>query len=177
MPWRCSPTRTATQLTSSTSIRRTHNKGSIRDWRYNNLYVEADDDYRHLKWLAMMERRLLVAAELLNPADSVLIVIIDELEVHRLGLLLEQLFPEARVQMADFITTPKPKGGVHQRRIQAGRGVHLLHGSSHPARLTLAREWPPSPKAALADALIQMTRHLTRHRARIRSSSTMRNRR
>jgi adenine-specific DNA-methyltransferase len=41
-----------------------------RDWKYNNDYVNADDWYRHSKWLAMMggaaSRR-----ELLNPADSV----------------------------------------------------------------------------------------------------------
>ena len=43
-----------------------------------------------------MERRLLLAKELLNPDDSVLIVTIDEKEYLRLGLLLEQVFPERR---------------------------------------------------------------------------------
>ena len=38
-----------------------------KDWKYNNDYVEADDHYRHSKWLAFMERRLLLAKELLNP--------------------------------------------------------------------------------------------------------------
>ena len=75
-----------------------YNTGA-RDWKYNNDYVEADDLYRHSKWLAMMERRLLVAKQLLNPADSVLIVTIDEKEYLRLGLLLEQVFPEARITM------------------------------------------------------------------------------
>jgi adenine-specific DNA-methyltransferase len=75
-----------------------YNTGA-KDWKYNNDYVEGDDLYRHSKWLAMMERRLLVAKELLNPADSVLIVTIDEKEYLRIGLLLEQLFPEARMQM------------------------------------------------------------------------------
>ena len=37
-----------------------YNTGA-RDWKYNNDYVEADDHYRHSKWLAMMERRLLIA--------------------------------------------------------------------------------------------------------------------
>jgi adenine-specific DNA-methyltransferase len=54
-----------------------YNTGA-RDWKYNNDYVEADDHYRHSKWLAMMERRLLTARELLNPQDSVLVVTIDE---------------------------------------------------------------------------------------------------
>ena len=75
-----------------------YNTGA-KDWKYNNDYVEGDDLYRHSKWLAMMERRLLIAKQLLNPADSVLIVTIDEKEYLRLGLLLEQTFPEAGIQM------------------------------------------------------------------------------
>lgn len=85
-----------------------YNTGA-KDWKYNNDYVEGDDLYRHSKWLAMMERRLLVAKELLNPADSVLIVTIDEKECLRLGMLLEQTFPEARTQM---ITTVINQSGV-----------------------------------------------------------------
>jgi adenine-specific DNA-methyltransferase len=83
-----------------------YNTGA-RDWKYNNDYVEGEDIYRHSKWLAMMERRLLVARELLNPADSVLIVTIDEKEYLRLGLLLEQVFPEARIQMVSITISPR----------------------------------------------------------------------
>lgn len=79
-----------------------YNSGA-RDWKYNNNFVDADDGYRHSKWLAMMERRLLIARELLNPSDSVLIVTIDEREVHRLGLLIEQLFPNATAQMVTIV--------------------------------------------------------------------------
>lgn len=82
-----------------------YNTGA-KDWKYNNDYVEGDDLYRHSKWLAMMERRLLVAKELLYPADSVLIVTIDEKEYLRLGLLLEQVFPEARIQMTSVSINP-----------------------------------------------------------------------
>jgi len=82
-----------------------YNTGA-KDWKYNNDYVEGDDLYRHSKWLAMMERRLLVAKQLLNPADSVLIVTIDEKEYLRLGLLLEQVFPEARIQMVSVSINP-----------------------------------------------------------------------
>lgn len=80
------------------------------DWKYNNNYVEKDDLYRHSKWLAMMERRLTVARELLNPSDSVLIVTIDEKEYLRLGLLLEQVFPEARLRMISTQINPKGVG-------------------------------------------------------------------
>lgn len=29
-----------------------------KDWKYNNDYVDSEDQYKHSKWLAMMERRL-----------------------------------------------------------------------------------------------------------------------
>jgi adenine-specific DNA-methyltransferase len=83
-----------------------YNTGA-KDWKYNNDYVEGDDLYRHSKWLAMMERRLMVIKELLNPADSVLIVTIDEKEYLRLGMLLEQVFPEAAIQMISSVINPK----------------------------------------------------------------------
>ncbi|ENU3989413.1 TPA: site-specific DNA-methyltransferase [Citrobacter freundii] len=83
-----------------------YNSGA-KDWKYNNDYVERDDLYRHSKWLAMMERRLLVAKELLNPLDSLLIVTIDEKEYLRLGLLLEQVFPEGRSQMISTVINRK----------------------------------------------------------------------
>jgi adenine-specific DNA-methyltransferase len=75
-----------------------YNTGA-RDWKYNNDYVDGDDIYRHSKWLAFMERRLKLARRLLNLEESVLIVTIDEKEVHRLGLLIEQTFPEGNAQM------------------------------------------------------------------------------
>jgi adenine-specific DNA-methyltransferase len=83
-----------------------YNTGA-KDWKYNNDYVEGDDLYRHSKWLAMMERRLLVAKELLNPNDSVLIATIDEKEYLRLGLLLEQTFPQAQKQMVSTVIKPE----------------------------------------------------------------------
>lgn len=82
-----------------------YNTGA-KDWKYNNDYVDSEDIYRHSKWLAFMERRLQLAKELLDPADSALIVAIDEKEYLRLGMLLEQIFPEAEVQMISSVIKP-----------------------------------------------------------------------
>lgn len=83
-----------------------YNTGA-KDWKYNNDYVDGIDEYRHSKWLAFMERRLELAKKLLNPADSVLVVTIDENEVHHLGVLLEQIFPEAVRQMVTIAINGK----------------------------------------------------------------------
>ena len=69
-----------------------YNTGA-RDWKYNNDYVDKNDSYRSSKWLSFMEKRLRIAKELLK-ADGVLVVTIDEHEIHHLGVLLEQIFPE-----------------------------------------------------------------------------------
>jgi len=90
-----------------------YNKPDSHDWKYNCDYVDGSDSYRHSKWLSMMEARLKIAKKLLNPNDSVLIVTIDELEYHHLGCLLEQMFPEARIQMVSSVINPK---GVATKR-------------------------------------------------------------
>ncbi len=50
-----------------------YNTGA-KDWKYNNNYVDNSNQYRHSKWLSMMQKRLKLAKKLLNPKDSVLIV-------------------------------------------------------------------------------------------------------
>lgn len=82
-----------------------YNTGA-KDWKYNNDYVDSSDAYRHSKWLSMMEKRLKIAKKLLNPKDSVMIVTIDEKEYLHLGCLLEELFPDARIQMISTMINP-----------------------------------------------------------------------
>jgi adenine-specific DNA-methyltransferase len=117
-----------------------YNSGA-RDWKYNNDYIESEDLYRHSKWLAWMERRLLLAKELLNAEDSVLIVSIDEKEYLRLGLLLEQSFPEADIQMISSLINP----AVVARAGQFGRSDEYIYfvtiGAASPQRVRLQREW------------------------------------
>lgn len=84
-----------------------YNKPDGHDWKYNCDYVDGSDTYRHSKWLSMIEKRLRLAKKLLNPNDSVLIVTIDELEYHHLACLLEQMFPEARIQMITSVISAK----------------------------------------------------------------------
>ena len=90
-----------------------YNTGA-RDWKYNNDYVDKNDQWQHSKWLTFMAKRLRLAKRLLNPATGVLIVTIDEHEVHHLGCLLEQEFPDATVQMATIVINQKgvAQGGL-----------------------------------------------------------------
>ena len=83
-----------------------YNTGA-KDWKYNNDYVDEADIYRHSKWLSMMQKRLKIAKKLLNPNKSVLIITIDEKEYLHLGSLLEEMFPEANIQMVTSIISAK----------------------------------------------------------------------
>jgi adenine-specific DNA-methyltransferase len=108
-----------------------YNTGA-RDWKYNNDYVDDDDAYRHSKWLAFMERRLRLAKGLLNPANSVLIVTIDEKEYLRLGLLLDQTFPGVPRQMVSIVINPNGVArGREMARVEE-YAFFLFFGSAAP---------------------------------------------
>ncbi|HET7385304.1 MAG TPA: DNA methyltransferase [Nocardioidaceae bacterium] len=124
-----------------------YNTGA-KDWKYNNDYVESDDLYRHSKWLAFMERRLLLAKELLNPDDSVLIVSIDIRELNRLGLLLQQSFPEGRIQIVSTVINPKGVSVVAGFRRSDEYVFFVSLGRAAPARLPLGSEWSSSAVSA-----------------------------
>ena len=117
-----------------------YNTGS-RDWKYNNDYVDGNDQYRHSKWLSFMEQRLKLAKKLLNPKDSVLIVTIDEKEYLRLGMLLEQMFPEARMQMISSVINPA--GAARDKQFfRTDEYIYVVgFGESSPLSLPLGDGW------------------------------------
>lgn len=120
-----------------------YNSGA-KDWKYNNDYVDNSDSYRHSKWLSMMQRRLKIAKQLLNPKDSVLIVTIDEKEYLHLGCLLEEMFPEASIQMISTIINPKGVAASQGFRRADEYVFFVMFGTATPAELALSNEWMPS---------------------------------
>jgi adenine-specific DNA-methyltransferase len=65
-----------------------------KDFNYNDQFIRKDDTYRHSKWLSFINRRLVLARNLLAP-DGVIFVSIGNDEVHRLRLVMEELFGES----------------------------------------------------------------------------------
>lgn len=120
-----------------------YNTGA-KDWKYNNDYVDSSDAYRHSKWLSMMEKRLKLAKKLLNPDDSVLIATIDEKEYLHLGCLLEEIFPEARIQMASSMINPANVARIGEFGRSGEYIFFVMLGSSSPQRVKLCREWVSS---------------------------------
>ena len=129
-----------------------YNTGA-KDWKYNNDYVDGSDAYRHSKWLSFMERRLKLAKKLLNPKDSVLIVTIDEKEYLHLGCLLEELFPEANMQMVSSVINPAgvSRGGQFARTDEYI--FFLTFGVCVPSPLCLNEDWRGKIKGGYKDKL------------------------
>lgn len=125
-----------------------YNTGA-RDWKYNNDYVDGADTYRHSKWLSFIQKRLVLAKRLLNPKDSVLIITIDEKEYLHLGCLLEELFPDARIQM---VSTVIARNGS-QRRDAFSRANEFIYfvqfGACTPSPLKLTNEWSSNGESSI----------------------------
>ena len=78
------------------------------DFTYNDNYVNSDDGFRHSKWLNMLNRRLLLAKELLKN-DGVIFVSIDDNEQANLKLLMDSVFGE-RNFLVNMVITSAPAG-------------------------------------------------------------------
>lgn len=88
-----------------------YNTGA-KNWKYNNDYVDKDDEYRHSKWLSFMRHRLNLAKNLLKD-DGVLICAIDENEQAHLGVLIEQIFPAHDQHTITVVHNPKGVQGTN----------------------------------------------------------------
>ena len=69
-----------------------YNTGN-KDFVYNDKFVDAEDEYRHSKWLSFMSKRLRIAKRLLSD-KGVIFISIDEHEEANLKLLCDEIFLE-----------------------------------------------------------------------------------
>ena len=67
-----------------------YNTGN-KDFVYNDKFVDAEDEYRHSKWLSFMSKRLRIAKRLLSD-KGVIFISIDDNEQAQLKLLCDEIF-------------------------------------------------------------------------------------
>jgi adenine-specific DNA-methyltransferase len=79
-----------------------------KTWKYNNNYVERDDEFRHSKWISFMNKRLRLAKNLLRPS-GIIIVAIDDYESHTLRLLMDEIFGESN-RLGTIVVVHNPRG-------------------------------------------------------------------
>ena len=82
-----------------------YNTGA-NNWKYNNDYVDKEDEYRHSKWLSLMRHRLNLAKNLLKD-DGVLICAIDDNEQAHISVLIESIFSAHEQHAITIVHNPK----------------------------------------------------------------------
>jgi len=124
-----------------------YNTGA-KNWRYNNNFVDNEDSFRHSKWLSMMDKRLLLAKDILKK-DGALIVAIDENEVNNLGLLLKKIFgPSKSIDLIPIMHNP---GGIQGNNfsynheyayfVYPNKGQYITKEKRNVGNLTPFRDW------------------------------------
>lgn len=93
-----------------------YNTGA-RDWKYNNNFVDGEDPYRHTKWLSFMSNRLSISKNLLKD-DGIICVTVDDYEIPRLWLLMEDIFGEMN-HLGTVAIRSNPGGRKSKRKIAA----------------------------------------------------------
>ena len=61
------------------------------EFKYNDKIVDINDTYRHSKWLSFMEKRLILAKNLLSP-EGFIFISIDDNEQSQLKILCDEIF-------------------------------------------------------------------------------------
>jgi adenine-specific DNA-methyltransferase len=82
-------------------------------WVYSDRFIDRKDIFTHSKWLSFMHRRLDLARTLLAN-NGIMAVHINEHEVNNLGVLLRQMFPNARINMVTVrvASSGQPRQGL-----------------------------------------------------------------
>lgn len=105
-----------------------YNTGA-RDWKYNNSYVDSEDPYRHSKWISFIHSRLILAKSLLSN-EGVICVTIDDYELPRLLIIMEEIF--GRNNFLGNVVIRNNPGGRKSKRKVAAQHEYALFFSKNP---------------------------------------------
>ena len=64
------------------------------DFKYNDVWIDSEDSYRHSKWITFMKKRLQLAKTLLSK-NGIIFISIDDIEYAQLKLLCDEIFDES----------------------------------------------------------------------------------
>jgi adenine-specific DNA-methyltransferase len=70
--------------------------------------VEKDDTFKHSKWISFINKRLQVAKKLLKKS-GIIIVTVDDYEIHTLRLLMDEIFDENN-RLGTIVVVHNPRG-------------------------------------------------------------------
>lgn len=109
-----------------------YNTGA-KNWVYNNNFVDANDRYRHSKWLSFMEKRLILAKKLLKD-EGIIVVTIDDYEVATLKLLMDDIFSDKNY-LGTVVIKNNPQGRSSISGFQVSHEYALFYGKSSKSKV------------------------------------------
>ncbi len=117
-----------------------YNTGAT-DWKYNNDYVDSNDAWRHSKWIQFIKCRLDLAKNILSD-DGVICVTIDDYELPRLWILMEEIFGYEN-HLGTVSVRNNPKGRMTTRKISLVHEYYIFFGKSD---LSYIKKLPEKPE-------------------------------
>lgn len=78
------------------------------NWKYNNDYINKEDQFRHSKFICFMEKRLKIAHKLLSN-EGIIVCAIDDYEVHNVRSLMDEIFGEDN-RLGTITVVHNPRG-------------------------------------------------------------------
>jgi len=99
-----------------------------KSWKYNNNFVEKDDNFKHSKWISFMNHRLKLAKHLLKNT-GIILVAIDDYEHHTLRLLMDEIFGENN-RLGTIVVVHNPGGRSDDQFIATSHEYMLVYGKN-----------------------------------------------
>lgn len=103
------------------------------DWKYNNDFVDAEDPYRHTKWISFMSHRLRLAKQVLAP-NGIICVTVDDYEFPRLTMLMEDIFGEEH-RLGTIVIRNNPQGRSTIKGFSVNHEYALFYGNSDKSQV------------------------------------------
>jgi adenine-specific DNA-methyltransferase len=122
-----------------------YNTGKAKEWKYNDKYVDANDGYKHSKWLNMMEKRLILAKNILAE-NGVIFISINDYEGSQLKVLMDNIFIEDNF-IAKLVWENKEGGGSSDSEFFRIKHEYVLVYAKKKEKLFLDGEYAEEDSA------------------------------
>lgn len=121
-----------------------YNRGKT-DFKYNDVFVDKLDSFRHSKWLSFMSSRLRLAHDLLKK-DGLIFVSIDDYEFSQLKLLIDSIFGEENF-VNTFVWKRNSSGKTEKDKFTVNTEYVLLYSKTRD--FTLNPAYKPLSEATM----------------------------
>lgn len=124
-----------------------YNTGNA-SWKYNNKIIDAEDAFRHSKFISFLEKRLVLSRSLMSD-KGVIVVTIDDYEIHNVRLLMDQIFGEQN-RLGTVVIVHNPRGRnddkyfatMHEYALFYSKGPEAVIKKFEHTEENLAKEFP-----------------------------------